>query len=82
VPADATWVEKVKAVRIRRFQGAVVVTFDSPRRVKLSPADWADTFLSKASCRNVLIDLLETGDKPSTVKNAKSVAYLVEAVGG
>ena len=53
----------VQAVRLSRFAGAVRIQFDRPQRVKLSPADWSDRFLGHASCRNVLIDLLENGDK-------------------
>ena len=76
-----SWSEKVQAVRITRFKGSVVVTFETPRRVKLSPKDWADNFLSRATCRNVLIDLLENGDKATTLKGEKKVAYRVEATG-
>lgn len=63
--------EKVTAIRLSRFSGAVVVTFDSPRRVKLAP-EWKDTYLSGAMCRNILVDLLENAD-------AKKVGYRIEA---
>ena len=76
-PATDQYAEKVQAVRLTRFNGAVVVTFDKPRRVKLSPADWADTWFTKANCRNVLIDLLESGDKPVTLTGPKTVAYRI-----
>ncbi|MCX5662504.1 MAG: hypothetical protein NTW19_22715 [Planctomycetota bacterium] len=78
-PATEAYVEKVKAVRLTRAGGSVLVTFDSPRRVKLSPTEWKDTYLSGAICRNVMIDLLETGDKPAAVKDAKKVGYRIEA---
>lgn len=52
----------VQAVQLTRFDGAVTITFDRPRRAKLSTADWSDTFLSRGMARNVLIDLLETKD--------------------
>ncbi|MCX5661059.1 MAG: hypothetical protein NTW19_15330 [Planctomycetota bacterium] len=78
-PATDAWTEKVQAVRVTRFAGTVVITFDSPRRVKLSPKDWGDTFLSRGTARTVLVDLLETGDQPAAVKEAKKVGYLVAA---
>jgi hypothetical protein len=47
------------AVLLHRFNGAVRIEFDRPRRVKLSPAEWADPYLTRAACRNVMIDLLD-----------------------
>lgn len=78
-PATEAYVEKVSAVRLTRAGGSVLITFDSPRRVKLSPTEWKDTYLSGSICRNVMIDLLETGDKPAAVKEAKKVGYRIEA---
>jgi len=52
----------VAAVRITRFGGAVEITFDKPRTARLSPKEWADTYLSRAVCRNVLVDLKPDGD--------------------
>ena len=72
--------EKVTAVRLSRFTGTVQLTFDRPRRVKLSPTDWKDTFLSKATCRNVMIDLLESGDQPAALAGERSVAYTIAPV--
>ena len=69
---------KAQAVKLTRFDGAVVVKFDAPRRVKLSPTDWADNWFTKATARNVLIDLLESGDKPTVVKAAVKVGYRIE----
>lgn len=80
LPAAATFTEKVQAVRLTRFKGSVVVTFDRPRRAKLSPAEWADTYLSRGTARNVLIDLLENGDKPTPLKGTRTVGYRIEAV--
>jgi hypothetical protein len=76
--ATDTPTEKVKAVRLTRFTGAVIVTFDQPRRVKLSAADWADTYLSRGTARNVLIDLLES-DKPTALKDTRKIGYRIEA---
>ncbi len=81
-PATDKYQEKVTAVRLKRFSGAVQITFDRPRRVKLSDADWVDTYLSRASCRNILIDLLESGDRPVALKNAKKVVYRIEPTVG
>lgn len=78
--ASNVWSEQVKAVKITRFAGAVVVAFDKPRRVKLSPADWKDTFLTRATSRSVLIDLLENSDKPLALKDAKKVSYRISPV--
>jgi len=49
--------DKVTAVRLTRFGHAVVIKFDRPRRAKLSPADWVDNYLSRAVCRNIMVDL-------------------------
>ena len=78
VPATDQFINEVQAVRLMRFTGTVIVTFDRPRRVKLSPADWSDTYLSRGNARNVLIDLLENGDKPLNVKEPKKVSYRIE----
>lgn len=80
VAATEAYTEKVSAVQLARFTGAVVVTFDRPRCAKLAPSEWADTFLSRGTARNVLIDLLESGDKTAPLKGAKSVAYRIEPV--
>ncbi len=72
--AGANWTEQVAAVRLTRFNGAVLVEFDRPRRVKLSPADWQDTYLSHAACRNILIDLLENKDQPRVLGTA-AISY-------
>jgi hypothetical protein len=74
-PATAEYAEGVTAVKLTRFNGAVRVAFDQPRRVKLSPADWQDGYLSRAACRNILVDLLGGGKK---VAEPVSVSYRVE----
>ena len=71
-PATDTYTEKVTAARLTRFSGAVVITFDRPRRVKLAPADWVDTYMSRATCRNILIDLLDGAEK--------TISYEINAV--
>jgi len=79
-PATDTFTANVKAVRLSRFTGTVVVTLKRPRRAKLSPADWADTYLSRGTAWNVLIDLLETGDQPAALKEPRSGGYRIEPV--
>jgi hypothetical protein len=49
----------VKAVRVERYGGRVLIALDRPRRVRLSPKEWVDGYQSRATCRTVLIDLLE-----------------------
>lgn len=61
------WTEGVTAVRLARFDGAVLIEFDRPRRVKLSD-EWSDTYLSRVVCRNVMIDLIENKDQPQVVR--------------
>lgn len=66
----------VKAVKLTRFSGAVIVTFDKPARVKLAPEEWTDTGFTKSACRNVLIDLLGSAS-PAAIKEARSVSYSI-----
>ncbi|MCX5658631.1 MAG: hypothetical protein NTW19_02785 [Planctomycetota bacterium] len=80
VPATTAYTEKVAAIRLTRFGGSVEITFDAPRRAKLAPADWVETYMTHNVNRNILIDLLESDDKPTTVTAAKSVSYRIEAV--
>ena len=61
--------DDVAVVRLIRFNGEVRITFDEPRRMKLSSSEWKDTFMTRAVCRNVLIDLRST--------NKKTVAYTI-----
>lgn len=77
-PATEQFTEGVEAIRLSRFTGSVLITFDKPRRVKLAP-EWVDGFMSRATCRNVLIDLLESGDTPAAVKESRTVHYKIEA---
>lgn len=78
-PATEKYSEQVRAVKLTRFDGAVVVTFAQPQRAKLSPADWKDGWLnSGAMSRNVLLDLLDSGDKSAVLNGAKKIAYRIE----
>ena len=77
-PASDAYVADVTAVKLTRYDGAVLITFARPRRVKLSPAAWTDGWFTEAMSRTVLVDLMETGDKPATLKAARSVSYRIE----
>ncbi len=63
----------VKAIRVERFQGALLVTLDRPRTVQLAPGEWKDGFQTRATCRTVLVHLLE-GGPPQKLETA-SIEY-------
>lgn len=69
VPATEEYLDNVTAVKLTRHAGAVEIRFDQPQRVKLSPSEWNDLYLSRAKCRNVMIDLLPAGREAPTVLN-------------
>lgn len=79
IPATDTFADKVTGVRLSRFSGAVAITFDRPCRVKLA-SQWADTYMTRAACRNILIDLLENGDRPKVINDVRTISYRIEAV--
>lgn len=70
-PAGTEYLPSVAAVRLSRFTGSVRIEFDRPRRVKLADADWQDTYMSRAACRNVVIDLLENDDRSEVFREAR-----------
>jgi hypothetical protein len=70
---------KSTAVRVGRNQGHILITFEQPRHVKLSPEVWADTYLSKAKCRNVMIDLLDGQAAPVVLRGERRAAYQITA---
>jgi len=82
----ATWVEatpapqaQVQAVRIERCQGAVLLTFDRPRSVRLAPRDWTDGFQTRATCRTLQVDLLDSGGQAKAIESA-AVEYTLAPV--
>lgn len=77
LPATGEYRDKVTAVKLTRFQGEVRIAFDEPQRVKLSPGDWTDTFLTRARCRNVMIDLRDGATTPTVLKGEKIVRYQI-----
>ncbi|MBI2441856.1 MAG: hypothetical protein HYV35_10855 [Lentisphaerae bacterium] len=80
IPATPEYQDKVTAVKLTRYSGAVLIVFDRPQRVKLSPSDWKDTFLTRAVCRNLMVDLLGSGDKSDPLAGEKAVSYEIRAV--
>jgi len=74
-PGSPDYQDAVVAVRLTRFDGSVLITFDRARRVKLSSADWQDTYMSRAACRNIIVDLLD--GKESIVFHEAQVGYTI-----
>jgi hypothetical protein len=60
----------VQAVRVERHNGAVLLTFDRPRSVQLAPRDWTDGFQTHATCRTLLVDLLDNAGKARAIDSA------------
>ena len=67
----------VKAIRVERFRGALLVTLDRPRTVQLAPSQWKDGYQTRAACQTVLIDLLD-GVAPQRMETA-SIEYTLAA---
>jgi hypothetical protein len=78
-PAGVEWTDHVKAVRLTRFDGAVEIDFDEPQRVRLSDTDWTDSFITRATCRNILIDLLEPAHSSGSAATRR-VAYRIAPI--
>lgn len=79
VEATPAWSEKVEAARVHRFDGAIVIEFESPRRVAVAAEDWKDRFLTRGVCRNILVDVLENGGQPASITAPRTLAYRVTA---
>jgi len=78
-PATAEWQDKVEAVRLTRFTGTVEIEFETPQRTRLATEDWVDSYLSRASCRNLLIDLLRDTGQPAQLNGTRTVSYRIAA---
>lgn len=76
--ATTDWTASVTAVRLHRFRGIVQISFAQPQRVKLSPEVWSDSYLTRAMCRNLLIDLTPGADRPVTIKGPRMLSYRIE----
>ncbi|MBM4067674.1 MAG: hypothetical protein FJ271_01830 [Planctomycetes bacterium] len=59
--AVARPVADVKAVRVQRLKGGMLLTFDRPRTVEVSPRNWTDGYQTRATCRTLLVGLLQSG---------------------
>jgi hypothetical protein len=69
-------VKEVRAIKVERFSGAVLITFAKPVRAKLSPEVWTDGFQTQAQCRTVLVDLIKGDARPAAVRSA-TVEYKI-----
>ena len=74
LPADRT-VSTAK-VRIERIQGAIEMEFDRAWPMKLSAKEWVDGYMTSATCRNVLIDLLNAKGADQAFETV-SVSYRI-----
>jgi len=72
--AGTEYSDGVRAARVRRSAGAVLISFAEPRRVKLSPQVWQDQYQSSARCRTILVDLMPGAGKPFA---GAAVAYQI-----
>lgn len=70
-PATVEPVSGVTAIHIDRQQGGVDIVLAKPARVRLSPGTWVDGYLSSATCRNVMIDLLDGQERPDLPVNSR-----------
>jgi hypothetical protein len=70
-PATEEPHDGVTVIRLTRFNGEIRITFDEPQRLMLSPQDWKDTYITRAVCRNIMVDFLASG--------TKTVAYTIAA---
>ncbi|MEX0928422.1 MAG: T9SS type A sorting domain-containing protein [Balneolales bacterium] len=67
----------VTRIRLERYNEDVYITFDSPRRVQLSPNVWQDEYQSDAKARNLLIDLLENNGSTVDMPKSAHISYTV-----
>ncbi len=63
--ATADFQDDVTAVRVERFNGALSITFQQPQRVRLADRPFETTYMSHASTRNLLVDLLPGNRRPA-----------------
>ena len=68
----------MRAVRVARFGGRVVIAFDRPRQVRLSPKSWIDGYQSQATCRTILVDLTDGG---AAQGDTRSIQYTISNAG-
>jgi hypothetical protein len=78
VLATADWHTNVKSIVLTRFGGSVRIEFDTPQRVKLSPKEWSDTYMTRVACRNIMIDLLKS-EGPKVMRQAEASYKITSA---
>lgn len=86
-PATEDPQDSVTAVRLTRFNGKVKVTFDEPQQLRLSPSEWKDTYMTRAVCRNILINCLPASDDTGAgdtgadkTDAGRTIAYTITAI--
>ncbi|WP_340102834.1 T9SS type A sorting domain-containing protein [Rhodohalobacter sp. 8-1] len=64
-PVTSTWVEatadpveNVMQVRVDRFEGSIIIEFDEPQTLQLSPEVWTTRYQTRSRARNVMVSLL------------------------
>jgi|GEM_PF-3068736 len=60
------YTDGVRRIRLTRFKGSAEITFERPRRVRLSPKEWNDNKRGNSTrVRSLQIDLLEAKQTPA-----------------
>jgi hypothetical protein len=77
-PAPEGSAADVSAVRLARFDGAVLIDFDAPQRVRLGGV-FTTAYQKQDRMRTLNVDLLHSGGKPATMPRRTAVGYLVHA---
>jgi len=70
IEADDSPHEGVSAIRVKRFEGGALIEFEHPQRARLSPSYWEDNYQSRATLRNVMLDLLTDENTESEGRHA------------
>lgn len=77
-PAATELVENVQRVRVRRFEGSVLIEFTQPQRVRLSDVIQTE-YQKKDQLFTLNVDLLRSGGKVAQMPRKSEVSYLVRA---
>ncbi len=80
-PASSDWAEDIAQIRLTRFDGAVVIRFARPQRVRLTRDVWQQLggWMGNGQVRNILIDLQQPSDQGSTFA-AREISYRIKPV--
>ncbi|MDP6505074.1 MAG: hypothetical protein QF886_15745, partial [Planctomycetota bacterium] len=79
-PAIAEFQEGISAIRITRYEGAIEITFKTPRRAALSPEEFKRGFITRNPMRNIMVDLLANAGQPQVFNGTKSITYTVKPI--